>query len=93
MGTSTFALEQTTFTANGSQTAFSLTGSTTSNAQTVLVFLDGVMQIAGTDFTVSSGTVTFSTAPPNGVSINLLAASGGSQATPQQAIAYALIFG
>lgn len=51
----------------GAQTVFNLTSSGTavypSSAQNVLVSLDGVIQEPGVDYTVSSSTITFTTAP------------------------------
>ena len=42
---------------------------TTTNG--IAVYLDGVRQLAGTDYTVSGTTLTFTTAPPNGVGIDV----------------------
>ena len=51
-----------TFTGDGSETNFTLSQSSTTNA--VFVRISGVMQRNGTDFTVSGTTLSFTTAPP-----------------------------
>lgn len=71
-----FALDQFTFTGNGSQTVFSTT-STDSTDSHFIVAIGGVFQTAGVDYTVTSGVVTFTSAPPSGESVNVLVASGG----------------
>ena len=57
---------------NGSTTQFNLTVSsaavTAVTAQQLLISLGGVMQNPGTDYTVSSTTITFTTAPASGLS-------------------------
>lgn len=73
---SSFALAQFTFTGNGAQTAFTTT-STDSTDSHFIVAVGGVFQTAGTNYTVSSGIVTFNIAPPDGVVVNVLVASGG----------------
>ena len=64
------------FTGNGSTTAFTLSAdpSTENNTQ---VYIDGVYQEKGT-YAVSGTTLTFSTAPPNGTSIEVMAFSESS---------------
>ena len=64
------------FTGNGSTTAFTLSAdpSTENNTQ---VYIDGVYQEKGT-YTVSGTTLTFSTAPPNGTSIEVMAFTASS---------------
>jgi len=59
-----------TGTGDGSDTTpiAALTYTVPSN-ESILVFLDGVCQVPGTDFTASSTTLTFTTAPANGVAI------------------------
>jgi hypothetical protein len=59
------------FSGNGSTTAFTLSAdpSTENNTQ---VYIDGVYQEKGT-YAVSGTTLTFSTAPPNGTSIEVMA--------------------
>src|SRR6056300_911681 len=65
-GTQTFSdLAVTTFTANGTQTAFSINNDVT-GAEDLIVTLDGVIQRPTTDYTFASNTVTFGTAPING---------------------------
>jgi hypothetical protein len=64
--TPTFSdLVVTTFTANGTQTAFSINNDVT-GAEDLIVTLDGVIQRPTTDYTFASNTVTFGTAPING---------------------------
>ena len=58
------------FTGNASTTVFTLTYSVGSS-NSVGVYLDGVRQLAGTDFTASGTTLTFTTAPANGVGIDV----------------------
>ena len=67
-------------TGNGSTTAFTLSTApgTENNTQ---VFLDGVYQEKGT-YAVSGSTLTFSTAPPNGTSIEVTGFSASSVGTP-----------
>jgi hypothetical protein len=67
-------------TGNGSTTAFTLSTApgTENNTQ---VFLDGVYQEKGT-YAVSGSTLTFSTAPPNGTSIEVTGFSESSVGTP-----------
>jgi len=62
---------------NGSNTAFALGTQVGSPAQ-LLVSHDGVIQKAGTDYTLSSGgaAITFSTAPASGASIFIVEISG-----------------
>ena len=71
-----FALTQDTFTGTGAQTAFT-TSSTDSTDAHFIVAVGGVMQTAGTDYTVANGIVTFATAPASGEKVNVLVASGG----------------
>jgi len=49
---------------NASTTAFTLDVASTTNA--VAAYISGVRQLAGTDYTVASTTITFTTAPPTG---------------------------
>jgi len=67
-------------TGNGSTTAFTLSTApgTENNTQ---VFLDGVYQEKGT-YAVSGSTLTFSTAPPNGTSIEVTGFTESSVGTP-----------
>jgi len=64
------------FTGNGSTTAFTLSADpgTENNTQ---VYIDGVYQEKGT-YAVSGTTLTFSTAPPNGTSIEVMAFTASS---------------
>ena len=65
------------FSGNGSTTAFTLSAdpSTENNTQ---VYIDGVYQEKGT-YAVSGTTLTFSTAPPNGTSIEVMAFTASSE--------------
>ena len=67
-------------TGNGSTTAFTLSTAPGSENNTQ-VFLDGVYQEKGT-YAVSGSTLTFSTAPPNGTSIEVTGFSESSVGTP-----------
>jgi len=70
---------------NGSNTTFSL-GTQVGSAAQLLVSHDGVIQKAGTDYTLASGgaSITFSTAPASGASIFIVEISGavGGTVTP-----------
>ena len=65
------ALSPTTRTAtgDGSTVAYTVTSGVTVN--TALVFLNGVCQVPTTDYTISSTTLTFTTAPVNGDAIQI----------------------
>src|SRR6056300_1123347 len=67
------------YTGDGSTTDYAVT-STKTQVEEFLVFVNGVFQRPTTDFTVSSGTLTFGTAPTNGdaVTIKELAEGTGS---------------
>ena len=65
---------------NGSTTAFTLTTAPGSENNTQ-VFIDGVYQEKGT-YAVSGTTLTFSTAPPNGSSVEVTGFSESSVGTP-----------
>lgn len=56
------------FAGNGSTTAFTLT-ETPPNANSVLVFVDGILQKASTNYAISGTTLTFTSAPDNGAEI------------------------
>ena len=74
----TFAVLDTSGnTYNGSNTTFSLGTQVGSPAQ-LLVSHDGVLQKAGTDYSLASGgtQITFSTAPASGASIFIVEISG-----------------
>ena len=58
------------FTGNASTTVFTLTYSVGSS-NSIGVYLDGVRQLAGTDFTASGTVLTFTTAPANLVGIDV----------------------
>ena len=68
------------FSGDGSTTAFTLSAdpSTENNTQ---VYIDGVYQEKGT-YAVSGTTLTFSTAPPNGTSIEVMAFTASSIGVP-----------
>jgi len=73
---------------NGSNTTFSL-GTQVGSAAQLLVSHDGVIQKAGTDYTLATGgtQITFSTAPASGASIFITEISGavGGTLTPSDA--------
>ena len=73
---------------NGSNVTFSL-GTQVGSAAQLLVSHDGVIQKAGTDYTLASGgaSITFSTAPASGASIFIVEISGavGGTVTPSDA--------
>jgi hypothetical protein len=74
----TFAVLDTSGnTYNGSNTTFSL-GTQVGSAAQLLVSHDGVIQKAGTDYTLATGgtQITFSTAPASGASIFIVEISG-----------------
>ena len=82
----TFAVLDTSGnTYNGSNTTFSL-GTQVGSAAQLLVSHDGVIQKAGTDYTLATGgtQITFSTAPASGASIFIVEISGavGGTVTP-----------
>ena len=59
-----------TFTANGSTDAFTLS-ETPPNANSVLVFADGILQKATTNYSVSGNVVTFTSNPASGTEIEV----------------------
>lgn len=52
-------------TVNGTNTSFTLVNSPNPSAS-LMLFVNGVLQIQGTDYTLSSGTITFTSAPSTG---------------------------
>jgi len=58
-----------TATGDGSTTGFTVTSGRT--VDNVLVFLNGVCQVPTTDYTISSTTLTFTTAPVSGDAIQI----------------------
>jgi len=78
-------ITQDKFSGNASTTAFTLSYAPYS-ASSVLVFLNGVSQLAGTDYTVSSVTLTFTTPPVTGTDninvIHLVYATGTAEVIP-----------
>jgi len=70
--TGTVALRPTTTTAtgDGSTVAFTLTN-INNNVDSIMVFLNGVLQRPTTDYTVSGTTLTFGTAPANADAITI----------------------
>ena len=77
-GTASTAVNE--YSGNGSTTAFTLSSDpgTENNTQ---VYIDGVYQEKGT-YSVSGTTLTFSTAPPNGTSVEVLVNSVSDTGTP-----------
>ena len=74
---SKFALKtdpvDTDLTGDGLTSIFAVSGYTTAVSQRYLVFLGGIHQRPGFNYSVSSGNVVFATPPPSGVNINILA--------------------
>ena len=85
-----YEIDVATFTANGTATAFTHTSETVA-AKDMIVTVDGVIQRPTTDYTVSSKTVTFGTAPANtsivAVRVTTGAASGVTNTVFQSALA------
>jgi hypothetical protein len=79
-GSGATSVSLTEATGNGSTTAFTLTTAPGSENNTQ-VFIDGVYQEKGT-YAVSGTTLTFSTAPPNGSSVEVTGFSESSVGTP-----------
>ena len=81
------------YTGTGSQTAFTVTSGCT--VDSVLVIQNGVVQNPTTDYTISSTTLTFVTAPElnDTVQIRELATGISSSGATSKSIAMALIFG
>jgi hypothetical protein len=79
-----------TFTANGTATSFGHTADVVS-AESMIVTVDGIIQRPTTDYTVSSNTVTFGSAPANtsivAIRVTTGAQAGISNATFQSALA------
>lgn len=70
-----------TFTANGTQTNFTLSTSDSSVTNS-LVFLNGVTQVPTTDYTLSSTTLTFVSAPANNTAVQAISfTSAGIKST------------
>ena len=69
-GGGTVTVQKNVYTANGSTTAFNTT-SAIANENNVQVYLDGVYQ-SKDNYTTSGSTVTISTAPANGTSVELI---------------------
>ena len=69
-GGGTVTVQKNVYTANGSTTAFNTT-SAIANENNVQVYLDGVYQ-SKDNYTTSGSTVTMSTAPANGTSVELI---------------------
>lgn len=64
-----FEQEVPSGTINGSNTAFSLAQTPQENAA-VLLFIDGILQRQGTDYTLSGTSITMTTAPATNQSID-----------------------
>jgi hypothetical protein len=63
----------TTATGDGTSTAFTISGYTTTSPNSYLIHVDGLTQRPTTDYTVSTNTINFTTAPPNGTQILVMA--------------------
>ena len=61
---------QDAYTANGTGTTYVLTHST-SNANSIIVFVDSVLQSPFTNYTVSGSTLTFTSAPDNNANVDI----------------------
>ena len=82
-GTGTaFIAARDNFTANGTQTVFTL--STNATANSILVAVDGLIQFHTEDYDVSGTTLTFSPAPANNELIEVLHISGATNYLFQQ---------
>lgn len=82
-GTGTaFIAARDNFTANGTQTDFTLSINATANS--ILVAVDGLIQFHTEDYDVSGTTLTFSTAPANNEVIEVLHISGATNYLFQQ---------
>ena len=82
-GTGTaFIAARDNFTANGTQTAFTL--STNATANSILVAVDGLIQFHTEDYSVSGTTLTFVTAPANNEVLEVLHISGATNYLFQQ---------
>jgi hypothetical protein len=68
--TGTVTIEKNVYTGDGSDTTFNTT-STIVDEKNVQVYIDGIYQ-SKDNYSTSGSTVTFSTAPPNGVSVELI---------------------
>lgn len=69
-GSGTLEIEKNILTGNGSNTAFSTT-STIDSENNIQVYISGVYQ-SKDNFSTSGSTVTFTTAPPNGASVEII---------------------
>ena len=69
-GGGTVTIEKNVYTGDGSDVTFDTT-TAIANENNVQIYLDGVYQ-SKDNYTTSGSTVTFSTAPPNGVSVELI---------------------
>ena len=64
-----------TFTGTGSQTVFTMS-TTVSNADDIIVFIGSLYQLPTTNYTVNGGyDITFTSAPPSGVPVNVIHSS------------------
>lgn len=86
-----------TYTGDGTETEFTVTNGTT--VSSVLVTENGVLQVPTTDYTISSTTLTFTTAPASGVNIQIRelsvvsASSSGTSTSLDAAVANVHITG
>jgi len=83
IGTGVTNLVRDAFTGTGSQTIFTLTAAPQSAANTQ-VFISGVYQNKNT-YTISGATLTFSTPPPNGTTIEVISGTNYSIGVPGDA--------
>ena len=75
-------LEYDNFTGNGSTTSFSLANGNPSDEKFTMVYIQGVYQEKST-YSLSSGSIVFSTAPQNGYTIEVMSINGGGIQTAQ----------
>lgn len=82
------------YTGTGAQTVFGVTSGQTIHS--ILVLENGVLQLPNTDYTVAGSNLVFTTAPDNGVVIQVreLPSGGGSSgANAAAAVGYSMVFG
>lgn len=61
------------FTGNGSTSSYAINGYTNTQAESYSVYVGGLYQRPGVDYTAAGGSIAFTTPPPNGTSIMILA--------------------
>lgn len=61
------------FTGNGTVSAYAINGYTNTQAESYLVHVGGLYQRPGVNYTASAGNITFTTPPPSGAPVTILA--------------------